>query len=165
MRAGNQGSHDSGIRSRTAWNSGADLRRRDLGYLVTRSAEASCQPAGGLRSAQERTDEGWQPERSGRCTQLGGATTHQPSPCGVPRQAWNPCFKRVGAELLDAHQGQYPSDESVYRSWAIPCAGTSVYSRVIVTSGWPSWWNQGSGFDPSIYMSNWIVCNPCARQP
>src|SRR5215813_5884967 len=74
MRAGNQGSDDSGVHSRTAWNSGVDLRRRDLGYLVTRSAEASCQPAGGLRSAQERADEGWQPERSGGCTQLGGAT-------------------------------------------------------------------------------------------
>src|SRR5215471_14762748 len=54
MRAGKQGSDDSGVHSRTAWNSGVDLRRRDLGYLVTRSAEASCQPAGGLRSAQER---------------------------------------------------------------------------------------------------------------
>jgi len=62
MRAGNQGSHDSGVHSRTAWNSGVDLRRRNPGYLVTRSAEASCQPAGGLRSAQERAAEGWQPE-------------------------------------------------------------------------------------------------------
>jgi hypothetical protein len=50
------------------WNSGVALRKRNLGYLVTRSAEASCQPAGGLRSAQERADEGWQPERSGGCT-------------------------------------------------------------------------------------------------
>src|SRR5262250_1581194 len=73
--------------------------------------EASCQPAGGLRSAQERADEGWQPERSGGCTQLGGTTPHQPRPCGVSREAWNPCFKRVGAELLDSHQGQYPGDE------------------------------------------------------
>src|SRR5262252_2381047 len=132
MRAGNQGSHDSGVHSRTAWNAGVDLRRRHHGYLVTRSAEASCQPAGGLRSAQERTDEGWQPERSGGCTQLGRAATQQPSPCGVPREAWNPCFKRVGAELLDAHQGQsrvMNRIKSVYRSWAIPCAGTSVYSR------------------------------------
>jgi len=68
--------------------------------------------ASGLRPAQERADEGWQPERSGGCTQFGGATTHQPSPWGVPREAWDPCLKRVGAELFDAHQGQHPSDES-----------------------------------------------------
>jgi len=80
--------------------------------LVTRSAEAPRQPAGGLRSTQERADEGWQPERSGGCTQFGGATTHQPSQGGVPREAWNPCFKRVGAELFDAHQGYDPGDES-----------------------------------------------------
>src|SRR5215470_5523185 len=112
MRAGNQGSHDSGVHSRTAWNSGVDLRGRHYGNLVTRSAEASCPPAGGLRSAQERADEGWQPERPGGCTQLGGTTPHQPRPCGGSREAWNPCFKRVGAELLDPHQGQYPGDES-----------------------------------------------------
>src|SRR5207253_137158 len=39
------------------------------------------------------------------CTQFGGATTHQPSQGGVPREAWNPCFKRVGAELFDATAG------------------------------------------------------------
>jgi len=53
--------------------------------------------------------------------------------------------------------------KSVYRSWAIACAGTSVYSRRIVPSGWPSWWNQECGFEPSICTSNWIVSNPCAR--
>src|SRR5207248_8926442 len=72
---------------------------------VTRSAETARQPAGGLRSAQERADEGWQPERSGGCTQFGGATTHQPSQGGVPREAGDPCFKRIGTELFDAHQG------------------------------------------------------------
>src|SRR6201993_5654612 len=39
------------------------LRRRNHGYLVTRFAEAPRQPPGGLRSAQERADEGRQPER------------------------------------------------------------------------------------------------------
>src|SRR5207302_6227799 len=73
------GRHDSGVHSRTTWNSGIDLRGRDFGCLVTRSAEAPCQPAGGLRSAQERADEGWQPERSGGCRQFGGAATHQPN--------------------------------------------------------------------------------------
>src|SRR5206468_6567392 len=100
MRAANQGSHDSGVRSGSAWNSGVDLRRRDLGCLATRSVEASRQPAGGLRSAQERADEGWQPERSGRCPQFGGATTHQPSQSGVPREAWNPSLKELGRSYL-----------------------------------------------------------------
>src|SRR5215468_178707 len=112
MRAGNQGSDDSRVHSRTAWNPGVNLRRRNLGYLVTRSAEASCQPAGGLRSAQERAAEGWQPERSDGCPQLGGVTTHQPSSCGVPREAWDSRPKRIGAELFNPDQGQYPGDES-----------------------------------------------------
>jgi hypothetical protein len=38
------------------------LTFEDLGCLVTRSAEAPCQPAGGLRSAQERSVERWQQE-------------------------------------------------------------------------------------------------------
>src|SRR5580765_4115803 len=61
---------------------------------------------------KKRADEGWQPERSGGCTQSGGATTHQPSEGRVPREAWNPCFKRVGAELFDPHPGYDPGDES-----------------------------------------------------
>src|SRR5437867_11492478 len=67
--------------------------------------KAPCQPVGGLRSAQERADEGWQPERSGGCPEFGGAITHQPSQSCVPREAWDPYFKRVGAELLGPHQG------------------------------------------------------------
>src|ERR1043166_3713105 len=96
MRAGNQGSHDSGVRARTAWNSGYDLRGRDLGCLVTRFVETPCQPAGGVRSTQERADEGWQPERSGRCTQFGGATPYPPSQSRVPREAWDRYFKVRG---------------------------------------------------------------------
>ena len=51
--------------------------------------------------------------------------------------------------------------KAVYRSWAIPCAGTSVYTPRHRASGWPSSWNQGFGFERSIYTSNWIVSNPC----
>ena len=29
----------------------------------------------------------------------------KPSQGGVPREAWDPCFKRVGAELFDPHPG------------------------------------------------------------
>src|SRR4029077_20802233 len=82
------------------------------GCLVARSAQAACQPAGGVRSAQKRANEGRQPERSGGCPQLGRATAHQPSQAGVSRKPWNPCLEGVGAELLDAHPGQYPGDES-----------------------------------------------------
>src|SRR5689334_23350134 len=41
------------------------------GCMGTRSAEAACQPVGGLRSTQECADERWQPERSRGCTQFG----------------------------------------------------------------------------------------------
>ena len=47
-------SHDRRVHPRTAGNSVADLRRRNLGCLVTRSPETPRQPAGGLRSTQER---------------------------------------------------------------------------------------------------------------
>ena len=52
--------------------------------------------------------------------------------------------------------------KSVYRSWAIPCAGTSVYTRRH-RAEWLAKLveNQGCGFELSIYTSNWIVSNPC----
>ena len=53
--------------------------------------------------------------------------------------------------------------KSVYRSWGILVRAPVSTLPVIVPSG-PSWWNQGFGFEASICMSNWIVCNPCARQ-
>src|SRR5260370_10157811 len=34
----------------------------------------------------------------------------------------------------------------------------------IAPSGWPRSWNQVFGFEPSIYTSNWIVCNPLRLQ-
>jgi transposase len=51
--------------------------------------------------------------------------------------------------------------KALYRSWGIPCSGTNVYAPRIAPSGWPRSWNQVFGFEPSIYTSNWIVCNPC----
>src|SRR5215813_9957386 len=134
MRAGNQGSHDSGVHSRTAWNAGVDLRRRDHGYLVTRSAEASCQPAGGLRSAQERTDEGWQPERSGGVDARNLAEllrTHQVHAVYHGKHGTR-ALKELGRSYLTLTKDStrvMNRIKSVYRSWAIPCAGTSVYSR------------------------------------
>ncbi len=54
--------------------------------------------------------------------------------------------------------------KALYRSWGIPCSGTSVYAPVIAPSGWPRSWNQEFGFEPSIPTSNSIVCNPCASK-
>ena len=45
-----------------ARNSFSDLRGRHVRCLVTRSSETPREPARGLRSAQERSVEGWQQE-------------------------------------------------------------------------------------------------------
>ena len=55
--------------------------------------------------------------------------------------------------------------KSVYRSWGFPVPGRVSTLVVIVPSGWPSWWNQGYGFEPSIYTSNWTVCNHYVWKP
>src|ERR1022692_2422138 len=54
MPAGDQSGHDCGVHPRTAGNSVADLRGRDLGCLAARSSDAPREPAGGLRSAKGR---------------------------------------------------------------------------------------------------------------
>ena len=55
--------------------------------------------------------------------------------------------------------------KSVYRSWGIPSAGTSVYSPRHRAEWLASWWNQGYGFEPSICTSNSIVCNHYVCKP
>ena len=44
------------------------------------------------------------------------------------------------------------------------CGHDASTLHVIAPSGWPRSWNQEFGFEPSICISNWIVCNPCAWQ-
>ena len=51
--------------------------------------------------------------------------------------------------------------KSLYRSWAIPCRGSSVYAPGIEPSGWPRLWNRECECEPNIYTSNWTVCNLC----
>jgi hypothetical protein len=51
--------------------------------------------------------------------------------------------------------------KALYRSWGIPCSGTNVYAPRHRAEWLPRSWNQVFGFEPSIYTSNWIVCNPC----
>ena len=50
------------VHPRTAGNTVADLRGRNLGCLVTRSSETPCQPAGSLRSAKNSSVERGQQE-------------------------------------------------------------------------------------------------------
>jgi Transposase len=53
--------------------------------------------------------------------------------------------------------------KSVYRSWAIACAGTSVYSRRHRAEWLAKLVEPGVRIRAEHYMSNWIVSNPCAR--
>ena len=50
--------------------------------------------------------------------------------------------------------------KALYRSWGIPCSGTSIYAPRHRAEWRPSSWNPESGFEASIYTSNSIVCNP-----
>src|SRR5215831_191507 len=132
MRAGNQGSHDSGVHSRTAWNAGVDLRRRDHGYLVTRSAEASCQPAGGLRPRKNALmRDGNQNDRVDARNLAELLRTHQVHAVYHGKHGTR-ALKELGRSYLTLTKDStrvMNRIKSVYRSWAIPCAGTSVYSR------------------------------------
>ena len=100
--------------------------------LVTRSAEAPRQPAGGLRSTQERADEGWQPERSGRCTQLAELLRTNQVKAVYHGKHGIRNLRELGqsySTLTKDSTRVMNRIPSVYRSWAVPCAGTSVYSR------------------------------------
>jgi transposase len=56
--------------------------------------------------------------------------------------------------------------KALYRSWAIPCSGSSVYApRHRAEWLWPRSWNQEFGFEPNGCTSNSIVCNRCVSKP
>ena len=56
--------------------------------------------------------------------------------------------------------------KALYRSWAIPCSGSTVYAaRSIAPNGWPRSSNPEFGFEPSVCTSNSIVCNRCVCKP
>ena len=85
-------------------------------------------------TAQERADEGWQPERSGGVDARNLAEllrTHQV--CAVYHgKPGTRALKELGRSYLTLTKDStrvMNRIKSVYRSWAIPCAGTSVYSR------------------------------------
>ncbi len=51
--------------------------------------------------------------------------------------------------------------KALYRSWAIPCAGTTVYAPRHRADGWPRSLNQEFGFELNGSISNWIYYNLC----
>ena len=53
-----------------------------------------------------------QQERPDRRAQAGRVVTHQPTPLGLPRRAWDPHLERTGAQLSDDHQRCDSRDES-----------------------------------------------------
>src|SRR6201987_65891 len=129
MRIGDQGSHDSGVHSGTTWNSGIDLRRRDHGCLVTRSAEAARQPPGGVRSALLR--DGNQNDRVDARNLAELLRTNQVHAVYHGQHATRALKELARSYTMLTQDSTRVMNriKSVYRSWAIPCAGTSVYSR------------------------------------
>src|SRR6266704_2376568 len=53
--------------------------------------------------------------------------------------------------------------KALYRSWAIPCSGATVYAVRHRTDGWPRFQNLGFVCGRNGYISNWICCSRCAR--
>ena len=54
--------------------------------------------------------------------------------------------------------------KAVYRSWAIPCSGTTVYARVIGPNGWARFKNPEFVSAPNGCISNWICCSRCVNK-
>ncbi len=51
--------------------------------------------------------------------------------------------------------------KALYRSWAIPCAGATVYAARHRAEWLAKIAEPGVGFAPSGSISNWICCNRC----
>src|SRR5437899_8471551 len=131
MPAGNQGVHNIGLHPRIAWNSVPDFRGGNLGCLVTRSPETPCQPASSLRSAKSGAVE--------RATRVTGSTraswaellrTNQLKPVYHERHGIR-ALKELGRNYLTITKDVtrvMNRIKALYRSWGIPCTGTSVYA-------------------------------------
>src|SRR6185503_7071322 len=137
----------SAVHSRSARRAACDLGRRDLGSLAVRPTETTRASGGGLQSAAQCLIKGRQQERQDRCAQAGRLIAH-----GDRADARNLAellrtnhvhavyhgnhgtrtLKELGRSYLALTKDStrvMNRIKSVYRSWAIPCAGTSVYSR------------------------------------
>src|SRR5216683_221187 len=84
IHPGNESINHSGVLYGTARNAMGDLRGRDLRRLVVRSAQPACGQTRGLQSAQERSAEMREQERSDRCAKACGVVTRQSSQTGLP---------------------------------------------------------------------------------
>src|SRR6202043_4269395 len=67
IHTGNQSVNHSRVLGGPAWNSITDLRRRNLGSMALRFAQAACGQVGGVESAQERAPQTGQQKRQDRC--------------------------------------------------------------------------------------------------
>jgi len=54
--------------------------------------------------------------------------------------------------------------KALYRSWAIPCSGTTCMPGGIAPSGWRRFRNLEFVCGRNGCISNWISCNRCARR-
>jgi transposase len=99
--------------------------------VVTRSAEAPCQPAGGLRSAKKRSVEGGNKSDRVDARKLAELLrTNQVKPVYHGKHGTR-ALKELGRSYLTITQDVTRVMNRIkagYRSWAIPCAGTSVYT-------------------------------------
>src|SRR5712692_1898043 len=84
IHPGDESGDYSSVLCGTARNAVGDLRGRDLRRLVVRSAQRACGQTRGLQSAQERSAEMREQERSDRCAKACGVVTRQSSQTGLP---------------------------------------------------------------------------------
>ena len=121
-----------GVHPGTTRNSGADLRGGNFSCLVTRPFETPRQPAGGLRSTQERSIKGWQQ----KCDRIDARKlaellrTNQVKPVYHGEHGVR-TLKELGRSYLTITKDVtrvMNRIKSLYRSWAIPCSGTTVYA-------------------------------------
>jgi len=89
-------------------------------------------PAGGLRSAQERADEGCNQNDRADARNLAELLRTNQVKAVYHEKHGTRALKELGRSYLtltkDSTRGMNRI-KSVHRSWAIPCGGTSVYSR------------------------------------
>src|ERR1700674_3980965 len=74
---GNESVHHSRVLRGTARNFVGNIRRRNLGGLALRSAQAACGQVSGVQPAQERSTQTWQQKRQDRCPQTGRPVASQ----------------------------------------------------------------------------------------
>jgi transposase len=54
--------------------------------------------------------------------------------------------------------------KALYRSWTIPCSGTTVYAARHRSECWPRFPSPQFVSGPNASTSNWICCGPCIKK-